>query len=145
MTAVYTLDSFLTVARRRAQEARALLDVPKKRCDGAVACALLAAECSLKTTLLFGYEANTHLDVPGNVFNAAFKSKSGHNLQVLWGLHPLSITQLATTDEFKALSILHALDRYEHRYGAKGPERQHAIRAVDSADILVKWMAKVVT
>ena len=53
---LYTRQCFMDTARRRAREARALLDYPQsqKQRDGAVTMALLAAECALKAALLQG-------------------------------------------------------------------------------------------
>lgn len=79
----YTMQTFLDVSRRRIQEARRLLDVPKRFCDGAATCALLAAECALKATLLYGRQATTLRDVPDQIQRQAFESKAGHDLAAL--------------------------------------------------------------
>lgn len=135
---------FLDVSRRRIQEARALLDVPKRFCDGAATCALLAAECALKATLLYGRQATRSRDVPVQIQRQAFESKAGHDLAALWGLQDVSIQARRTDDQRKALDALHRLDRYHHRYGVKRPERQHAESAVQAAETLVEWMKGVV-
>ena len=67
-----------------------MLDVPKRFCDGAATCALLAAECALKATLLYGHQATRLDEVPKQIQSEAFKSKAGHNLVALWGWQPCS-------------------------------------------------------
>ena len=140
----YTMQTFLDASSRRMSEARALLDVPKRFCDGAATCALLAAECALKATLLYGHQATRLDDVPPPIQATAFRSRSGHDLVALWGLQESSVRARRTDDQQRALDALHRLDRYEHRYGLKRPERRHAETAVQAAEILVEWMKGVV-
>ena len=143
-TAVYTLQCFMDVSGRRILEARKLLDIPKKWCDGAVTYALLATECALKAALLAGYQAKDITEVSPALHKVAFKSKTGHDLALLWSRQAPMIQKLASSDVRDAIDILHRLDRYHHRYGAKRPTRVHAEPAVVAAELVVGWMKKVV-
>lgn len=140
----YTMQTFLDAARRRIVEARALLDVPRRFCDGAATCALLAAECALKAVLLYGHQATKLEDVPATVRDKAFASKAGHDLAALWGFQQASVQARRTLDQQQALDALHRLHRYHHRYGLKRPRRNHAERAVLAAETLVDWMKGIV-
>jgi HEPN domain-containing protein len=140
------MQTFFDVSRRRAKEARALLDVSKRKraCDGAATCALLAAECALKAALLYGRQADKLEDVEDVVRSRAFESKLGHDLAALWDLQDESIKQKGTGEQAAALSELHRQDRYEHRYGLKRPDRPSAEKVVEFAEEIVQWMEKVV-
>lgn len=140
----YTMQTFLDASRRRILEARALLSVPKRFCDGATTCALLAAECALKAALLYGHQATRLGEIPLQIQKKAFESKAGHNLAALWGLQAATIQALRSEDQRKALDALHRLDRYHHRYGLKRPERKYAESAVNAAEVMVEWMKGVV-
>lgn len=144
LTMSYTMQTFLDTSRRRIQEARALLSVPKRFCDGATTCALLAAECALKAVLLYGRQATRIDDVPPDIQKQVFASKAGHNLAVLWSLQDAAIQALRSDDQQKALDALHRLHRYQHRYGLKRPERKFAESAVSAAEVMVEWMKDVV-
>jgi hypothetical protein len=144
--APYTRQEFLDTARRRVNEARALLDYPshQKHRDGAVTLALLAAECSLKALLMHGYQLNTTDDANDSQRNRWFKGVKGHNLQTLWVDQHASLRNLATDQQSKAISILNKADPYAYRYGKMKPRREHAEPFVEYSECLVKWMKEIV-
>ena len=121
-----------------------MLQIPKRFCDGAATCALLAAECALKAMLLYGHQAKTHEEIPEVIRKSAFESKAGHNLVSLWSYQAASIRQQGGKAQTTALTLLHKLDRYQHRYGLKRPDRSTAKDAVAAASTLVQWMQAVV-
>lgn len=147
----YTRDGFRQVARRRIQEARSLLDVeprkPKRPCDGATTCALLAAECALKAALLHGDDEDTTeavIQKDPDKYKAAFKTAKGHDLVQLWSLQGNKTSPLKTPELGEAINKLHSFGRYEHRYGAKRPQRANAAEAVEAAEEIVAWMERTV-
>jgi len=143
----YTRQCFFDAARRRAGEARVLLDQPErpKQRDGAVTMALLASECALKAVLMHGHQANRLADLPEGPRNAYFKSKRGHDLRAIWWDLPSRIAAGSGATESKAILLLHQADRYEHRYGLKKPKRDEAEPYVQAAEHLVAWMNNLVT
>ena len=137
----YTLQGFVDVARRRAKEAQVMLGVPKKFCDGAVTCGLLAAECALKAALLWGHQANTVDSLDLAIQEGAFHGKAGHNLAALWSLIPTKVKgQGAPSD---AVSSLNGRDRYRHRYGETRPYKKDAQKILEDVEKIVDWMGKV--
>jgi hypothetical protein len=114
---IYTRQCFMDAARRRAREARALLDHPQsqKQRDGAVTMALLAAECALKAALLQGMQANSVGDLAGQPVAGLFRGKRGHDLWELWRGLPAAVGTLATEGESQAMTSLRQADPYEHR------------------------------
>lgn len=146
MTQAYTRQCFIDTARRRAREARLLLDQPErqKQRDGAVTMALLATECALKAVLMHGYQANRIEELPEPVHNRFFKSKRGHDLRAIWWDCPSHIAALRETADSDAVMALHGAGRYEHRYGAKKPKREIAEAYVEAAKHVIKWMTSVV-
>ncbi|WP_295389630.1 hypothetical protein [uncultured Thiodictyon sp.] len=143
----YTRQSFFDAARRRAREARALLDYPQsqKQRDGAVTMALVAAECALKAALLHGRQANSVEDLQGGPVAGLFAGKKGHDLLQLWRGLPGPIIEQATADEHQAMFCLNGAAPYQHRYGVKKPNRGLAEPLVESAERLVEWMHELVT
>jgi len=144
---LYTRQCFMDAARRRAREARTLLDYPtsQKQRDGAVTMALLAAECALKAALLQGLQANSVGDLVGRSEEKLFSGTKGHDLLELWRGLPATVGTLATAAETKALSLLRQANPYEHRYGAKKPQRSLAEPLIQSAECLVDWMRRLAT
>lgn len=144
---LYTRQCFMDTARRRAREARALLDYPQpqKQRDGAVTMALLAAECALKAALLQGLQANSVEDLAGHPTAALFSGKRGHDLWELWRGLPGTVAALVTAEESQALSHLRQANPYEHRYGARKPQRRLAEPLIQSAECLVDWMRALPT
>lgn len=142
----YTRQAFFDVARRRAREARVLLDQPlnQKQRDGAVTLALLAAECALKTALLQGLQANAVDGLANQPEGRLFKGKNGHDLSALWQALPTRIKSGAMGEEI-AVIHLRGVDRYEHRYGVRRPRKAHAEPLVESAECLVRWMQNLPT
>ena len=140
----YNMQVFFDTSRRRIKESRRLLDIPKRSCDGATTCALLAAECALKATLLYGHQASTLDEIPEPIHRKVFKSKLGHDLGVLIFHQTANVKALWMDEQFNALTQLKQLDRFAHRYGLKRPQREHAALAVGNAEILVAWMAGIV-
>jgi len=141
-----TRQTFFDAARRRAREARALLDHPpaQKQRDGAVTMALVAAECALKAALLHGMQANSVEDLQGAPVAGLFSGKKGHDLLQLWRGLPMPISAQATAVESQAMNCLNAADPYLHRYGVKKPNRGLAEPLVASAERLVEWMRHLV-
>lgn len=148
-----TLQMFRETASRRVAEARALLDHPRqRRKDGAVVCALLAAECALKALLLKGHGLNSSSEALSDEnkdlhLRSCFRGKAGHDLPFLRGRLHSDITAGCSDDEFDAVTALDARNRYEYRYGAAGTaiQRAHAEPLVGSADTLVAWMKRAAT
>lgn len=140
-----SLQTLKATASRRAREAEALLDHPAgvRRRDGAVTCALLAAECALKAVLLRGRRANTVADLPDDVRERCFAGAAGHRLRILW-----DTLEAADKDPgdagypslWDAVTKLNQLDRYAHRYGQRTPDRSHAEPHVESARVIINWM-----
>jgi hypothetical protein len=143
----YTRQCFFDAARRRAGEARVLLDWPErqKQRDGAVTVALLASECALKAMLMHGLQANRLDELPEALRSTYFKSKRGHDLRAIWRELPQRIAAGSGASESDAMLQLHKADRYEHRYGLKRPKRDEAEPYVEAAERLVAWMMKMVT
>lgn len=146
MSAVrYSMQCFRDVASRRGLEARSMLEVDRRgrRCDGAVTCALLAAECALKATLLFGYGANYHDELPETVRKQAFHGSGGHDLTLLYQMQPQSVRVVPLPElEIRRLS---RRDRYRHRYGERPARRVDAVAVLDDSDGVIQWMKRVVT
>jgi hypothetical protein len=144
---LYTRQCFMDTARRRAREARALLDYPQsqKQRDGAVTIALLAAECALKAALLQGLQANSKDDLAGRFEASLFSGTKGHDLLAIWRGLPTTVGALATPAESQALVLLHRANRYEHRYGVKKPQRSLAEPLIQSAECLVEWTRRLST
>jgi hypothetical protein len=144
---LYTRQCFMDAARRRAREARALLDYPtsQKQRDGAVTMALIAAECALKAALLQGLQANSVDDLAGRSEADLFRGTTGHDLLAIWRGLPTTVGALATPAESQALSLLRQANPYEHRYGAKKPQRSLAEPLIQSAECLVDWMRRLAT
>lgn len=142
----YTRQEFLDTARRRVDEARALLEYPQRQKyrDGAVTLALLAAECALKALLMHGYQLNTTDDADDSQRRRWFQGTRGHNLQTLWVDQHASLRNLATDQQSMAISTLHQADPYVYRYGKKKPRREHAEPFVENSECLVKWMKDII-
>lgn len=144
-TVRYSMQCFRDVASRRSLEARTLLDVnPRgRRCDGAVTCALLAAECALKATLLFGYGAAYPDELPEAVHRQAFHGSGGHDLTLLYQIQPQSVRVVSLPErEIRRLSRRH---RYRYRYGERTALRSEAVAVLDDSDGVIQWMKRVVT
>lgn len=145
-----TRQEFRETARRRAAEARSLLDHPagQRRKDGAVTCALLAAECALKALLLDGHglDATDAVSV-GDPLYGCFRGAAGHDLPTLARRCDPAIAAGRTAAEFEAIDQLHGRDRYAYRYGAAGTgiDRAPAAQLVAHAETLVAWMNRVLT
>ena len=141
----YSLECFRDVADRRGKEAKHLLELPKKHkhWDGAVTCALLATECALKATLIFGSGVKYDHELPADVQKVAFKGSSGHDLAQLLSLQPALIRR-AEAFPLEAVRRLHCRKRYEHRYGHKRPPLLEARPVVEDAGIVIEWMRRIV-
>ena len=118
---------------------------PQKQRDGAVTMALLAAECALKAALLQGLQANSLDDLAGRSEEKLFSGTRGHDLSELWRGLPATVGALATAAESQALGLLRQANPYEHRYGAKKPQRSLAEPLIQSAECLVDWMRALPT
>jgi len=140
----YTRQRFRDTAVRRAKEARVLLSVPHKSCDGAVTCGLLAAECALKATLLHGHQASMPEELPPKIQKQMFEGSSGHSIFILWTGQASRIQSQKTPALDSAIIHLSGPNRYEYRYGVRRPAKQHATPFVDSCDSIVLWMQKVI-
>jgi len=142
----YSFECFRDVAMRRGHEAKQLLDGSKKRCDGAVTCALLATECAMKATLIFGNEVKYHHELPADIQAKAFKGSSGHDLMQLFALQPAAVTAKLDADGKvrQAVRRLHGRPRYEHRYGYKRPPVHEARLVVTDAQTIITWMKEIV-
>lgn len=123
-------------------EARRLLVVPHRACDGAVTCALLAAECALKAVLLHGHQVNIIDDLADEAAKRLFRSKEGHMIPRLWGSQSTRVKAQKTSTLGLALNRLNC-DRYSYRYGAKRPIAEDAIPLVDAAQAVVDWMKEI--
>lgn len=114
--------------------------------DGAVTCALLAAECALKATLLHGKSANSIAELPGEVKEDLFQSAEGHSVRRLWDRQESRIKALDVKGEiFKAVDSLNGRDRYLHRYGAQRPDHATAEPVIKLSNDIVVWMRDVLT
>jgi len=140
----YSLEIFRDVAARRAKEAKHLLEASKRSCDGAVACALLATECALKATLLFGYEVTYDHELPERLYIRYFRSKHGHALMELYREQHPRVSRRETAP-FVEVTRLDGRDRYEHRYGACRPRPVEARPIVVDAETVVGWMWRIVS
>jgi hypothetical protein len=134
----FSRQTLYDVARRRMVEARRLLDVPHKACDGAVTCALLAAECALKAVLLHGHQVNT-IDDLDETAKRLFRSKEGHMIPRLWDSQSTRAKVQKTNELSLALNRLNC-DRYSYRYGGKRPVAKDATPFVEAAQAVVDWM-----
>jgi len=159
----YTRQTFQDSAKRRIAEAWVLLHVvdaahllsaqpdisgapslPRRwSADGAVVCALLAAECALKATLLFGYQTDRIDALPPSVQTELFEGSSGHNISLLWLRQQSALVATAARHVEDAVQRLVGVDRYRHRYGVRRPKPQDAEPHVHHATMLVDWMTQV--
>ncbi len=141
---IYGLDVFRDTAEWRCREAKQLLEGAKRRCDGAVACALLSTECALKATLLFGHGVTYGHELPDTLHKRYFQSKYGHALLELYRAQTTSVlTKISVPiDE---VTRLDQRDRYEHRYGARRPRLTAAQPVITDAEAVVEWMKKVLS
>lgn len=140
----YGLDVFRDTAEWRCREAKQLLDGSKRRCDGAVACALLSTECALKATLLFGYGVTYDHELPDVLYKRYFRSKHGHALLALYREQtPRVLTKISVP--ILEVTRLDQRDRYEHRYGALRPRLTAAQPVITDAETVVEWMKKVLS
>lgn len=142
MNASISRQALFEVARRRMTEARLLLKVPHRACDGAVTCALLAAECALKAVLLHGHQANTNADLSDDAVKRLFSSKEGHMIPKLWAGQSTRAKAGKTPELSTALNTLNC-DRYAYRYGAKKPVAKDATPLVEAAQTVVDWMKAI--
>lgn len=140
----YSMQGFMDTAVRRSDEARHLVGADRRarRCDGAVTCALLAAECALKATLLFGYAVQYEDQVPAQVRKQAFQGSTGHDLSLLYQLQPPSVRMKPPPVE--AIIRLAQRHRYAHRYGQQSPPQKEAENVTNDADKVVQWMKGVI-
>lgn len=144
-TVRYSMQCFRDVAARRSVEARVMLEVSRRgrHCDGAVTCALLATECALKATLLFGYGAAYHDELPEPVRKRLFQGSGGHDLNLLYQEQPHRVRVVPLPEaEIRRLS---RRDRYRHRYGERAPSKLEASAVLDDSDGVIQWMKRVVT
>lgn len=140
----YSMQCFMDTAVRRSLEARHLLDVNRRarRCDGALTCALLAAECALKATLLFGHGVQYEDELPPPVRKQAFQGSSGHDLAELFQRQPPSVRHKPLP--VVEISRLSRRPRYAHRYGERRPPRHEAEDVVNDVDVVVRWMKGII-
>lgn len=140
----YSMQCFMDTAVRRSLEARHLLEVNRRarQCDGALTCALLAAECALKAALLFGHHVQYAEELPPTVRKQAFQGSSGHDLALLSQLQPPSVRHKPLPVlEISRLSRRH---RYAHRYGEQKPPKHEAKGVLNDVDVVVQWMERII-
>ena len=138
----YSQQDFADAAKRRAREARILLDQPdrQKQRDGAVLLALLAAECALKAALMYAHRINNTDEAEASQHNRWFRGTSGHSLQILWNDQSAGQHDVAAQGMPQAVKELNQLNPYSYRYGQRKPRRAHAEPYVAHADTIVAWM-----
>jgi hypothetical protein len=118
-------------------------DPRARHCDGAVTCALLAAECALKATLIFGHGVAYDDEVPPSVHARVFRGSGGHDLVRLYQEQPQAVRVIPLpVTEITRLSGRH---RYRHRYGHVSPPRSEASAVLDDSQVVIQWMKGVLT
>ncbi len=140
---IYRVDVFRDTALTRVLEAKLLLDKAKRRCDGAVVCALLSTECALKATLLFGYGVTYDHELSDELYKRYFRSKVGHALGELCRALPAKVRR--STLPIDELRRLDQCERYEYRYGARRPRLTEARPVIMDAQAVVSWMEQVLS
>lgn len=104
---------------------------------------LLAAECALKATIIFGHGVAYDDELPPTVRAQVFRGSGGHDLVQLYQVQPQAVRVIPLPlDEIRRLS---RRDRYRHRYGHISPPRSEASAVLSDSAVVVQWMQGVLT
>ena len=127
----------------RIAEASVLLTQPvhkRDRRDGALTCALLAAECALKAVLLRDHGKIHTADLEETVRKRHFSGSGGHSLPRILAAITGARTGAPGADVQEAIGRLGRQGRYELRYGQQRPSSAYARPLVEDAQKVVAWM-----
>lgn len=130
-------------ALTRIAEAKVLLTQPmhkRDRRDGALTCALLAAECALKAVLLYDQGKTRAIDLAEGLRKAHFTGTSGHSLHGIRAAITGALTGTPEAAVEQAIGRLGRQKRYELRYGQTRPKGRDAQPLVEDAQTVVQWM-----